>query len=164
MFQSTTKLISHSIFITWKLDVSQHAKFKFAPKEIIHHFTWRSHLKTRENPQLINLLITLELSFKSTIAPRTCGLLVLDRPTFSENYKGFILDITLKLLNHFELSFEVTIALRTCGIIVSDRPPLFESDIRFYPWHSSSMSSRSIPTVLDLHHKIIKIYDDSSFH
>jgi hypothetical protein len=58
---------------------------------------------------------------------------VLDRPTFSENYKGFILDITLKLLNHFELSFEVTIALRTCGIIVSDRPPFFESDIRFYP-------------------------------
>jgi hypothetical protein len=85
-------------------------------------------LKTRENPQLINLLITLELSFKSTIASRTCGLIVLDRPTFSENYKGF-----MKLLNHFELSFEVTIALRTCGIIVSDRPPFFESDIRFYP-------------------------------
>jgi hypothetical protein len=81
----------------------------------------------RENPQLINVVITLELSFKVTIAPRTCGLIVLDRPPFPENYKGFILDIALQL-NHLELSFKVTIALRTCGLIVSDRPPFSESD------------------------------------
>jgi len=84
--------------------------------------------KTRENHQLINLVTTSELSFKVTIAPRTCELIVLDRPPFSENYKGFILDIALQLLNHLQLSFKVTIALRTCGLIVSDRPPFSESD------------------------------------